>query len=120
MTIMEAGLIAAVPGLFAAGLCWCSLRKQLTRSEAVVRCSVEHQRTECAEQISEVKQVLADLELSAQNVERALAGNLTRTARSQAIQLLRSGASLETAAIRLGLARREMHLISRIANLLGG
>jgi hypothetical protein len=68
--------------------------------------------------VARLSRDVADLELNARNIEEAGLGGLNRTKRSQAMQLLRSGMSPETAASTLGITTREMRLISRVSRIL--
>jgi hypothetical protein len=70
----------------------------------------------CAAMQAELKQGFDALEQFVLSpAEPPRAGSLNRSARSQALQLLRSGMSPETAAATLGMGRREMRLLDRVA-----
>jgi hypothetical protein len=54
-----------------------------------------------------------------QNTDEILRdGRMNRTSRAQAMRLLRSGVSPDTAAATLGVARREIKLLATVSQLL--
>ena len=73
--------------------------------------------TECAGQIAQLGESVSELAKSAQSMDAAK-GGITRSARSQAMQLLRSGMSPDNAAAALGIGRREMHLLASVSRIL--
>jgi hypothetical protein len=96
-----------------------SVRKQRTHFAQVqdeVQSKFGEQRDAFAGQIFELNRNIAVLELSQQNVEEG--GRLTRSRRSQAMQLLRSGVTPESAAASLDIAAREMRLIAKVSRIL--
>jgi hypothetical protein len=80
--------------------------------------SLREQEAEWSSQILELRRNVAALELGSQNTDDAARGELTRSVRSQAMQLLRSGISPERAAVTLGIGRREMRLIATVSRTL--
>ena len=125
MMFPDGGIIAGFVGLLVGIICLVALYRHRARLEKthgeLQRMLLQHQ-AECSEQIARLGRNVTVLELSAQNVEengRGLAHHgLTRSIRSQAMQLLRSGQSPESAASALGVAKREMRLIARVSRLL--
>ncbi len=100
------------------------LRRQRARAEwqreelqADLQSRLRQQREEFSEQVARIGRSVEVLELGAKSVEEAGRG-LSRSRRSQAMQLLRSGMSPESAATSLGMARREMHLIAKVSRIL--
>jgi hypothetical protein len=75
-------------------------------------------QVEYSEQIAQLGRNVAALEQSAQNVDEVRTGGLSRSARSQAMQLLRSGMSPESAASALRIGKREMRLIATVSSTL--
>jgi hypothetical protein len=94
-------------------------RAQWQREElqAELQSQLRQQREEFSEQVSRLGRSVEVLELSAKSVEEAGRG-LSRSRRSQAMQLLRSGMSPENAATSIGMERREMHLIAKVSRIL--
>jgi len=81
-----------------------------------IRKTFERQQAESAEAASELRREFAALERSAlAPPEPPGAGSLNRSTRARALQMLRTGISPETAAASLGLAKREMRLLERVA-----
>ena len=106
-----AGLILAIWFLVAQG-----------KYRARIRCDVEElrrlfelERKVCADTFFERKENPAHAreEEHAGNAEAGRA--LTRSSRAEALRLLRSGLSPETAASSLGIGKREMRLLERVA-----
>ena len=121
MNIADAGLIAGVTGILAAIVCLILFRRHRASAERQNRemtSLLRQHETECAGKIDQLGRSVAVLESSAWNIEHLGQAALTRSRRSEAMQLLRSGISPDTAASKLGIARREMHLIARIADIL--
>jgi len=67
--------------------------------------------------IAQLQENVSVLEKSAQQVAEAK-GGLTRSMRAQAMQLLRSGMSPDSAAASLGIGRREVRLLSSVSHAL--
>jgi hypothetical protein len=123
--IPDPGLIAGACGILAALTCRLALRRQSIRNQAeaaALRSELESmvraQHTECADQIARLGESLSVLERSAQSMDAAAKGGITRSTRSQAMQLLRSGMSPENAASAVGMGRREMHLLAGVSRIL--
>jgi hypothetical protein len=73
----------------------------------------------CAEQLSGLKRDFEALELSFQSTREVLnPRRLNRSSRAQALQLLRTGVAADTAASTLGIAKREIRLLARVARIL--
>ena len=133
MTFLDRWLIIGGFGMLGGLICWLALRVHrviVERAQAELRSELwaelqselqsklrEH-RADCSEQIAELGCSVAVLELRAQNIDEAGKGGLTRSLRSQAMQLLRSGVSPENAAATLGTGRREMRLIATVSRTL--
>jgi hypothetical protein len=124
MNMIDTALIAGVCGTVAGAACLLMLRRQRVRAgwqreelQAELKSQLLQQREEFSVQVARLGRSVEGLELSAKSVEEAGRG-LSRSRRSQAMQLLRSGISPESAATSLGMARREMHLIARVSRIL--
>jgi hypothetical protein len=101
----DPGLVAGASGIAGSVICLLALRKGRI---AVERTHAEF-RALLAECIEKTEQ------LSAQNRDESGRTALTRSIRSQAIQLLRSGMPPDTAASTLGIGKREMRLIACVS-----
>jgi hypothetical protein len=113
-------LIPAVTGTLAGVASLLMLRKErvsAARKQGELQSMLEQQRDEFSQQIAQLNHSIGILELSARSVEEAGRG-LTRSRRSQAIQLIRAGMAPESAASSLGIARREMRLIATVSRML--
>ncbi len=124
MNVIDPALIAGVCGTIAGAACLLILRRHRARAEwqreelqAELKSQLLQQRDDFSEQVACLGRSVEVLELSAKSVEEASRG-LSRSRRSQAMQLLRSGMSPESAATSLGMARREMHLIAKVSRIL--
>jgi hypothetical protein len=74
------------------------------------------QRNACSGEFAEIRKQAAELEASLQNTRDVLRhGRFNRSTRAQALHLLRSGMSPETAASALGVGRRELRLLAKVA-----
>jgi hypothetical protein len=95
-------------------------RSDARQSHADLRTELQavlsEQKVECSEQIALLKSSIEVLELSARNDGGMARSGLTRSLRSQAVQLLRSGMPPEGAASMLGIGRREMRLIACVSD----
>jgi hypothetical protein len=132
MMIPEPGLIAGACGVLAASCCGLALRKHSLRAlaaQAGLRSEVDALRSEVeamlnarqaesSVQIARLTESVTELESSARSVDVATKGGMTRSARSQAMQLLRSGMSPDNAASALGIGKREMHLLADVSRIL--
>ncbi|MGD1070105.1 MAG: hypothetical protein ABSB15_08180 [Bryobacteraceae bacterium] len=79
----------------------------------------ERRHALCLDEIAGLRRDFAALELNMQNRNEILReGRLNRTGRAQAMRLLRSGVSPDTAAATLGVARREIKLLATVSRLL--
>lgn len=108
------------PGFLLAGLCLLLVRRRRIASDkrhAELLSMIEWQRAETAQQIAQLTRSVEILERTQRSAEEA-SGELTRSRRSQAMQLLRSGMSPETAASSVGLATREMRLMAKVSRIL--
>lgn len=124
MNLIDPALIAGVCGTAAGAACLLVLRGQGARAQwqreelkAELESQLRQQGQEFSEQVARLGRSVEILELSAKSVEEAGRG-LTRSRRSQAMQMLRSGMSPESAAASLGMGRREMRLIARVSRIL--
>lgn len=118
---IDPGLIAGVSGILAGLLCLFALRKRgaaFERAHAELLAMLGAHNAECSERIEQIGCGMAVLELNAQNIDGAGKAGLTRSVRSQAMQLLRSGMPPDSAASTLGIGRREMRLIARVSRTL--
>ncbi|HZL57032.1 MAG TPA: hypothetical protein VFC21_08130 [Bryobacteraceae bacterium] len=96
---------------------------QARRAAACERASLletfDRHKAGCAAQFEELRQSYRALEASLQSTKDVLrSGRLNRSSRSQALHLLRSGMSPQTAASALGVASREMQLLAKVSRLL--
>ncbi len=95
---------------------WLILRKQATlRSE--MQSHIDSRRDECHQEIAALAENVATLERSAQQIAEAK-GDITRSIRSQALQLLRSGMSSENTAAALGMGTNEVRLLATVSRSL--
>jgi hypothetical protein len=86
---------------------------------ARLRCEFERLEALCRGQTDSLRRDFTALELSMQNTDEILReGRLYGTSRAQAMRLLRSGMSPDTAAATLGMAQREVKLLAAVAQLL--
>lgn len=128
MIVIEVGFAALVAGMVpGAGVFWLLRRRQLRaerrlqRTEkdlaAKLQTQFEMQEERWAGELAALRTSLTFLESSAIDADKACRG-LRRSERTQAMQLLRSGVSTESAASTLGIARSEMRLIARVSRVL--
>ena len=117
-------MLAGAGGILAALACGLALRSHRVRmqaAQAALRSELESMlhanHTECAGQIAQFGESVSELAKSAQSLDAAR-GGITRSARSQAMQLLRSGMSPDNAAAAVGIGRREMHLLASVSRIL--
>ncbi len=118
---IDLGIIAGIAGVLGSSFCLITLRNRgaaFERTHAELWAMLGAHKAECSERIEQLGQEVAVLELSAQNIDEAGKAGLTRSARSQAMQLLRRGMSTDDAASTLGIARREMQLIAKVSGTL--
>jgi hypothetical protein len=127
LATVNPGILAGASGTLASLTCllalrWLALgkyRSDAWQSHADLRTELQaelsEQKAECSEQIALLRSSISVLELSAQSAEGAARGGLTRSLRSQAVQLVRSGMRPEGAASTLGIGRREMRLIACVS-----
>jgi hypothetical protein len=107
------GLVFAIALLVAQG----RYRAQSRRDFEELRRSLELEHKLCADTFFELKENLAQVREESQR-ETPRPGALSRGARAEAMRLLRSGLAPETAASSLGIGRREMRLLERVAQTL--
>ena len=94
-------------------------RKRGRREMEALRGAVERQQMACLEMFSDVNRSLAALEEGLRGLREApKSGGLNRSARAQAIQMLRAGHSAEDTASGLGIGRREMRLLESVSRTL--
>ena len=87
------------------------------RQRAEVLSILKQQRDETAQQIAQLSRAIESMNESRQSIE-ASGDVFPLSRRRDAIRLLRSGVSPETAASALGIAAREMRLISKVSRIL--
>ena len=111
-------LVTGVAGCLAAVFCLLALRRARADFDLEVAHVQEEQgrsQAACSARIDELKREFQALCLSMQNTDELMReGRLSRSSRAQAMQLLRSGVSPDTAASTLGIAKREMHLLAKV------
>src|SRR3977135_3898577 len=99
--VFELSLVTGAIGTGVGTVCLFVLRKQRSFVESAnreMRSTLLKYRAECADQMARLGRDVATLEQSARNTESGGRGGLTRSQRSQAMQLLRSGVPPESAA----------------------
>ncbi len=127
--ISDPGLIAGVAGCLAALFSLLAVRRcHLRASRDSSRLSHEFESAQAllagrqtlfSEEIAGLRHALSTLEIGMQNTDEILRdGRMNRTSRAQAMRLLRSGVSPDTAAATLGVARREIKLLATVSQLL--
>jgi hypothetical protein len=116
-----AGAITGLVGMIIGATSLFAVRRhriQADQTREEIHIMLRQHQTEYQDGIGQVARAVEFLEKSGQSSEAVLRGKLTHSVRSQAIQLLRSGMSPDSAAAAAGIARREMHLISRVSQIL--
>ena len=97
------------------------VRTSAARAQSHLRteleCRMDSQHADCCAQLAQLAANVAVLEMSSREIEEAK-GGLSRSMRSAAMQLLRSGISPDNAAKELSVARNEMRLIAAVADVL--
>ena len=94
-------------------------RRICARTEASLREALERQQASSSEQLAGLRRSHEELEASLRNTRDVLRhGRLNRSSRAQALHLMRSGMTPETAASTLGIARREMRLLEKVSQIL--
>jgi hypothetical protein len=84
-----------------------------------LRVSMESRQMVCLEMFAEAHRSIASLEERVSVArETPKSGALSRSARAQAMQLLRSGLSADTVAGSVGAGRREIRLLERVSHVL--
>jgi len=111
------GPALAISGVIACLLMSRRQRLALEKKHSELLAMLRWQREESSQQIAQLTRDIEDLEQSRRNVEEAREG-FPRSRRAQAIQLLRSGMSPESAATSLGLGTQETRLIAKVSRLL--
>jgi len=120
-TFVDPGVPGGASGILGSVICWLALRQRriaVERTHAELWAMLGAHKAECSEKIEQLGRGIAVLELSAQNRDEAGNAGLTRSVRSQAMQLLRSGMPPDSAASTLGIGRREMRLIAGVSRAL--
>jgi hypothetical protein len=88
-------------------------------SSELFRVEMDRRHEECLLRIGRVSEDLATSEKAAQSSLELLSdGRLAMPARTRALRMLRSGKSPDTTAKELGLGRREVELLAKVATLL--
>jgi hypothetical protein len=110
-----AGLLAGILSMF---LSWRHRSAQRVGSERL-RMEMERRHEECLRQLGRVTEEFATSERAAHSsMELLSGGRLAIPARTRALRMLRSGKAADTTAIELGLGRREVELLAKVATLL--
>ena len=121
VTFVDPGLIAGASAFLGSLFGFLALRKRaaaLERAHIELRATLGAHEIECSEKIEQLVHAVAVLEMSAQNIDEAGKAGLTRSVRSQAMQLIRRGISPDNAASTLGIGKHEMRLIARVSDAL--
>lgn len=119
----------ADPGLIAGTSACCGVvismitqwrqRRNFRREAAALREALEVRGNECSRRFEALRNACQTLEGSLDSTRHVLRnGRLSRSTRAAALQLLRTGMSADSAASSLGLPRREMQMLVRVAALL--
>jgi hypothetical protein len=127
--IPDPALIAGVAGCSAALFSLLAVRKyHLAASRDSSRMSEDFERRQTlvadrqellSQEIAGLRSGISTLESSMQNTGELLRdGRMNGTSRAQAMRLLRSGVTPDTAAATLGVARREIKLLATVSQLL--
>jgi hypothetical protein len=91
-------------------------RSRSLRELAALRAEMESQKAASTQMLTDLRRGFEGLEETVRTPpEPPRAGGLNRSERAQALQLLRSGMSPESAAAALGMGRREMRLLERVS-----
>jgi hypothetical protein len=115
---LAAGVAALILLLFLFLVQW-RFRARIRHDMAGLRLGIELQAAAFEEKHGCLKTALAALEEFVRDVpEPPRPGALNQSARAEALRLLRSGVSADTAASSLGLCKREMRLLERVAHTL--
>jgi hypothetical protein len=121
MILFDPGLISGALGLLIGIIClmamWRTTASQ-ARAQGKLQTDLDRNQAACLEQIGQIGRAVEFLEASGRNTDDAIGRAMNRSLRSQAMQLLRSGMSPETVASTLGLAKREVGLISCVSSVL--
>jgi hypothetical protein len=113
---LTAGSAAASISLVVLFLAQWRFRARTRRDLAGLRAALQLHVGDFEEKHAGLKKELSAIQAAAQDVpEPPRPGALNKSLRTQALHLLRSGASPETAAASLGLGKREMRLLERVA-----
>jgi len=116
---MDPGVIAGAGGFCAALACTAVCVTLLRRFRQGALEAVDQVREDCHKSGEELRNALSSIEANMQTTEELLReGRLNRSTRAQALKMLRSGVSPETAANSLGMATRELRLLARVSELL--
>lgn len=84
-----------------------------------LREEMERSQRQCLSEIAEIRETIEEAEKNAQaNLELLRDGRVGMPARAQALRLLRSGMSAETAAADLGLSRNEVRLLEKVSTVM--
>ncbi len=93
--------------------------RRLSREAKQLRNEMFSQALEGASNVESLKQSLGNLQTCMQSTDEVMReSRLNRSVRAQAFEMLRAGVSPDTAASKLGIARREMTLLARVSRAL--
>ena len=113
--IVTVGVASGIGAAFSL-VAWRRFRSELAADTMRLREETARCEADCAARITEFRLQFDALAVSMRNTEELLReGRLNRSSRAQAMHLLRTGVSPDTAAARLGMAKREMNLLSKVS-----
>ncbi len=123
LILASAAVLAAIGALIAVF----TQKKSAHRWQEAVETGIYHVKKTCddravelrAELETHVKESLAAFEAAMSAPDHALAaGRLSRSSRSEALRLLRSGIAPETAASTLGMPKNDIELLAKVSSVL--
>ncbi len=113
--VAGAGLLAGIVSMF---LSW-RQRSAERHGYDQLRSEMERRHAECLGQIGKLSEEMATSKRAAQSsVEFLNDGRMAIPARTRALRMLRSGKGSDITAVELGLGRREVELLAKVATLL--
>jgi hypothetical protein len=113
----------AAAGLMAGALCvWLNQRARCERRREIaeLRAEVERLRVESFGEIGRLAKGLETWKSESQGAAEFYEGQLSVTARSRVLRMLRAGIAPEAAAAELGMAGSEVRLLKEVAGALAG
>ena len=112
-------LLVALTGL--GGCLWCLVafyrhRHWTSLASKAMMSTIEAHDGVCREEFERLRQSMQELELGLQKPEQVLGERrLSRSSRANALHLLRTGLTAESAAAKLGMPQRDVRLLAKVA-----